>query len=129
MYQRGSGAIVNTASVAGQVGHLDHGGYVATKHALIGLTKVAGAEAAAHGVRVNAIAPGPVRTEMIEAIESMKSPDAADLERHRLLTNIPAHRYGTVDEVSAAVSFLLGNESRYINGAVLTIDGAFTAIR
>lgn len=129
MYQRGSGSVVNTASVAGQVGHLQHAGYVASKHAVVGLTKVAGAESAPHGVRVNAVAPGPVRTEMIEAIEAMKNPDDAETERQRLLTNIPAHRYGTVDEVAGAVCFLLGDESAYINGSVLTIDGGFTAIR
>ncbi len=129
MYEQGRGAVVNTASVAGLVGHIDHGAYVASKHALVGLTKVAGAEAAQHGVRVNAIAPGPTRTAMIESVEQMKSPDQADAERQRLLGNIPAHRYGTTTEVAQAVYFLLSDESAYLNGSVLTIDGAFTAIR
>jgi NAD(P)-dependent dehydrogenase (short-subunit alcohol dehydrogenase family) len=129
MYQHGQGSVVNTASVAGQVGHVEHGAYVATKHAVIGLTKVAGAESASRGVRVNAVAPGPVRTQMIEAIEAMKSPENTDLERQRLLANIPAHRYGTAAEVAQAVAFLLGPDSQYINGTVLTVDGAFTAIR
>lgn len=129
MYERGSGAIVNTASVAGLVGHLEHAGYVASKHAVLGLTKVAGAESAPYGVRVNAIAPGPIRTGMIAAIEAMKNPGEADLERQRLLGNIPAHRYGTEEEVAKAAEFLLGDASEYLNGSVLTIDGAFTAIR
>ncbi|SBW22293.1 Levodione reductase [Candidatus Protofrankia californiensis] len=124
-----SGSIVNMASVAGLVGHVDHGGYVVSKHAVVGLTRVAGAEAAPFGVRVNAVAPGPVRTAMIEAIEEMKSPLDAELERSRLLANIPAGRYGTVEEVAKAVRFLLMGESTYLNGSVLTIDGGFTAIR
>jgi NAD(P)-dependent dehydrogenase (short-subunit alcohol dehydrogenase family) len=129
MYERGSGAVVNTASVAGLVGHVDHAGYVASKHGIVGLTKVAGAEAAAYGVRVNAVAPGPVHTEMMDAIEAMKSPEDADVERQRLLQNIPAHRYGTVTDVAAVVLFLLIGESNYLNGATITVDGAFTAIR
>ena len=129
MYERGFGAVVNTASVAGLVGHVDHAGYVASKHGIVGLTKVAGAEAAAYGVRVNAIAPGPVHTGMMDAIEAMKSPEDADVERQRLLKNIPAHRYGTVTDVAALALFLLIGESHYINGATITVDGAFTAVR
>jgi NAD(P)-dependent dehydrogenase (short-subunit alcohol dehydrogenase family) len=129
MYERGSGAVVNTASVAGLVGHIDHAGYVASKHGIVGLTKVAGAEAAAYGVRVNAVAPGPVHTQMMDAIEAMKSPEDADVERQRLLQNIPAHRYGTVTDIAAVVLFLLIGESNYLNGATITVDGAFTAIR
>ncbi|MEP7021202.1 MAG: SDR family oxidoreductase [Pseudonocardiales bacterium] len=129
MYERRAGAVVNTTSVAGQVGHLGHAGYVASKHAVVGLTKVAGAEAAPYGVRVNAVAPGPVRTDMIESIEAMKSPGDNDAERRRLLANIPAHRYGTAEEVASAVTFLLSGEAHYLNGTVLTIDGAFTAVR
>ncbi len=129
MYERGSGAIVNTASVAGLVGHVDHAGYVASKHGIVGLTKVAGAEAAAYGVRVNAVAPGPVHTDMMDEVEAMKSPGDADVERERLLQNIPAHRYGTVTDIAAVVSFLLIGESNYLNGSTIIVDGAFTAIR
>ncbi len=129
MYERGSGSVVNMASVAAAVGHLDHGGYVASKHAVAGLTKVAGAESAGQGVRVNCVAPGPVRTDMIAAIEAMKSPDDADIERQRLMAVIPAHRYGTADEVASAIAFLLSDDSAYMNGSTLTVDGAFTAIR
>ena len=75
MYQRGSGVVVNTASVAGLVGHVDHAAYVASKHGIVGLTKVAGAEAAPYGVRVNAVAP--VHTEMMDVVEAMKSPGDA----------------------------------------------------
>ena len=82
-----------------------------------------------HGVRVNALCPGPVRTAMIESIERMKSPEDSDRERERLLGNIPAHRYGTVEEVAEAAAFLLIGPSEYINRAAITIDGGFTAIR
>lgn len=129
MYEQGSGSIVNAASVAGLVGHLAHGGYVASKHAVVGLTKVAGAEAAPHGVRVNAVAPGPTDTPMMASIEAMKSPGEAEVERSRLLDNIPAHRYASVDDIAAAVEFLLRGDSSYLNGSVLTVDGGFTAIR
>ena len=129
MYERGSGSIVNLASVAGAVGHVDHAGYVASKHAVAGLTKVAGAESAGKGVRVNCVAPGPVRTDMIAAIEAMKSPEDADVERRRLIEAIPAHRYGTAHEVASAIMFLLSDDSAYMNGSTLTVDGAFTAVR
>lgn len=129
MHARRHGSVVNTASVAGLVGHVDHGAYVASKHAVVGLTKVAGAESAPYGVRVNAICPGPVRTAMIESIERMKSPEDSARERDRLLANIPAHRYGTVEEIAEAALHLLIGPSDYLNGSTITVDGGFTAIR
>lgn len=129
MLNRGSGAVVNTASVAGIVGHAQHAGYVASKHAVVGLTAVAAAEVAGHGIRVNAICPGPTDTPMMTSIEAQKSPQHPDTERHRITANIPAGRYGDVAEIAAAVLFLLSPAATYINGVALPVDGAFTAVR
>lgn len=129
MYAQKSGAVVNTASVAGQVGHLLHGAYGASKHAVIGLTRIAAGESGPHGVRVNALAPGPIQTNMISQVEAMKSPENADLERQRFLGIIPAQRYGTPDEVGRTVAFLIGPESEYINGTIVNVDGGFAALR
>lgn len=66
---------------------------------------------------------------MIDSIERMKSREESDRERERLLGNIPVHRYGTVEAVAEAASFLLIGKSEYINGFAITIDGGFAAIR
>lgn len=129
MISRGSGAVVNTASVAGLVGHAQHAGYVASKHAVVGLTAVAAAEVAVHGVRVNAVCPGPTDTPMIRCIEAQQSPASPGAERQRITANIPAGRYGDVDEVATAVLFLMSRAASYINGVALPVDGAFTAVR
>ena len=92
------------ATARASAGHVDHCGYVASKHA-VSLTRVAGAESAPHGVRVNARCPGPIHTAMIESIERIKSLEESDRERERLRGNIPAHRYGTVEGVAEAAAF------------------------
>ncbi len=129
MHRQRSGSVVNMASVTGLVGQPDHAAYAASKHAVVGLTRVAGGESAPFGVRVNALAPGPIQTDLLARVEAMKSPNDPGTERSRLVESIPAHRYGTVDEVAAAACFLLGPGSAYVNGSVLAVDGGFTAMR
>ncbi|WP_432284923.1 SDR family oxidoreductase [Aminobacter sp. BA135] len=111
----GGGAIVNISSVAGMRGSRTCMAYSATKWALRGMTKCAALELAPAGVRVNSIHPGWVDTEMLLA------EDPSDRERQYAL--IPLKRAGTVDEVADLVLFLLSNESRYITGAEIAIDG------
>ena len=115
MLDGGGGAIVNMASTAGleAVGGL--AAYVASKHGIVGLTKVAALEYAARGVRVNVVAPGPIRTEqLIRAGERALQGAAAAM---------PMRRVGEPEEVASAVAWLCGEGASFITGAVVPIDG------
>ncbi|KQV85992.1 glucose 1-dehydrogenase [Pelomonas sp. Root1237] len=122
MLAQGSGAIVNLSSVAGLIGFAGASVYVASKHAVEGLTKSAALEGAAAGVRVNAVAPGPVQTDMMERFLG-RSEDA----KAGLLAAIPAKRAGTVDEIAQTIVFLASDKARYLTGQSLAVDGGFTA--
>ena len=115
MLASGGGAIVNMASTAGldAVGGL--AGYVSAKHGVIGLTKVAALDYAAEGIRVNAIAPGPILTERLEAA-------GEEMQRQAGMA-MPMRRIGTPAEVAAATVWLCSDQASYITGATLTIDG------
>ncbi|MBW8760571.1 MAG: SDR family oxidoreductase, partial [Burkholderiales bacterium] len=122
MLAQGSGAIVNLSSVAGQIGFAGASVYVASKHAVEGLTKSAALEGAAAGVRVNAVAPGPVQTDMMERFLG-RSEDA----KAGLLAAIPAKRAGSVDEIAQTIVFLSSDKARYLTGQSVAVDGGFTA--
>jgi NAD(P)-dependent dehydrogenase (short-subunit alcohol dehydrogenase family) len=123
-----SGAVVNTASVAGLVGTPGMAPYVASKHAVIGLTKSAAGEVARHGVRVNAVCPGPIDTRMIHSIEAQIDPaDPAAVEA-RYQAALPLGRYGTAEEVANVVLFLCSDLASNINGAQYVIDGGRTSV-
>src|ERR1700754_1673310 len=106
MLRQKRGAIVNTASVAGLVASPGMPAYVASKHAVIGLTKTAAGEVARSGVRVNAVCPGPIDTRMIHSLESMLDPTDPTSIGDRYQSNIPIGRYGTAEEVANVVQFL-----------------------
>jgi NAD(P)-dependent dehydrogenase (short-subunit alcohol dehydrogenase family) len=125
--QRG-GAVVNTASVAGLVGTPGMSPYVASKHAVIGLTKVAAGEVARQGIRVNAICPGPVDTRMIHSLESQLDPANPDAIGQRYKSGIPSGRYTTPEEIAEIVVFLCSDRSGNVNGAQWVVDGARTAV-
>ena len=128
MLAQKSGAVVNTASVAGLVGTPGMSAYVASKHAVIGLTKSAAGEVARAGVRVNAVCPGPIDTRMIHSIEAQINPaDPAAVEKsyHAAL---PLGRYGTADEIANLVLFLCSDYASNINGAQYVADGGRTSI-
>jgi meso-butanediol dehydrogenase/(S,S)-butanediol dehydrogenase/diacetyl reductase len=118
------GAIVNTASGAALVGSPGIGGYVASKHALLGLTRTAALESAAREIRVNAICPGPVDGRMMRSIEHGLDPDAAP---HSFAPSIPMRRYARPEEIAETVRFLLSPAASYITGAAIAIDGGLTA--
>jgi NAD(P)-dependent dehydrogenase (short-subunit alcohol dehydrogenase family) len=121
------GAIVNTASVAGLVASPGMSAYVASKHAVIGLTKTAAGEVARSGVRVNAVCPGPIDTRMIHSVESMLNPMDPGSIGSRYQSNIPIGRYGTSEEVANVVLFLCSDLASNITGAQYVVDGGRTA--
>ena len=127
MIRQGQGSVVNTASVAGLVGSPGMPAYVASKHAVIGLTKTASGEVARSGVRVNCICPGPIDTRMIHSLEAMLNPSDPDSIGSRYQSTIPIGRYGTAEEVANLVLFLSSSLASNITGAQYVVDGGRTA--
>lgn len=114
------GAIVNTASLAGVLGNPRRNAYAASKAALISLTKSLATEWAGRGIRVNAIAPGYVRTPMVAELERSGKADLALVRRR-----IPMGRMGRADEMAAVIGFLASDAARYVTGSVVAVDGGW----
>ncbi|MEU6311930.1 SDR family NAD(P)-dependent oxidoreductase [Streptomyces sp. NPDC047014] len=121
MLTHGHGTIVNTSSTAGLVATPVSAPYIASKHAIIGLTKAAANEYAQHNIRINAIAPGTTHTPMTTPWLN-NNPHI----KHTLLTNNPLPRMATPHEIAQAALFLTTHQSTYIIGTTLTIDGGWT---
>ncbi|MGD9691646.1 MAG: SDR family NAD(P)-dependent oxidoreductase [Phycisphaerales bacterium] len=119
MVKQGKGVILNTSSVAGHVGLAGAGVYVASKHAVEGLSKSAALELAKSGVRVNCVAPGPIVTPMLDR--------ASGGDRSVLQNIVPMARLGETQEISGAVLWLASDEASYITGQSLVIDGGIVA--
>ncbi|RDW77730.1 NAD(P)-binding Rossmann-fold containing protein [Coleophoma cylindrospora] len=111
------GSIVNASSIAGIIGMEKNGAYIASKHAVVGLTRASAKELGPRGIRVNAIAPGPIDTPMVR-----KSKDTAKETDFR---NIPLGREGESSEVAELLAWLLCDGSSYISGTVQSIDGGW----
>jgi 3-oxoacyl-[acyl-carrier protein] reductase len=122
MLAQGGGAIVNVASVAAGRGAPGRAAYAASKAALVSLTKTAAVEWAGRGVRVNAVAPGYVETDLIRRFVAEKRLDLAPI-----LARTPAGRLAGAEEVAEAIVFLASPEASYVNGTVLHVDGGFDA--
>jgi 3alpha(or 20beta)-hydroxysteroid dehydrogenase len=128
MKEQGSGAIVNTASMAGIRGSATFAPYVASKHAVIGLTRSAALEGAPFGIRVNAVAPGHINTRMGRDLTVQINPADPESVYRQTAARVPlGKRYGTAQEVAACVSWLLSDEASYVSGSTQLIDGALNA--
>ena len=127
MLDNGRGAIVNTASIAGMLGSPGMPAYVASKHAVMGLTKCAAGETSRHGVRVNAVCPGPIDTRMVKDLATQMNPDNPGKVRDSYESAIPIGRYGTAEEVANVVIFLCSDLASNVTGAQYTVDGGRTA--
>jgi NAD(P)-dependent dehydrogenase (short-subunit alcohol dehydrogenase family) len=123
MLEAGSGSIINVASIAGLAGVSDRAAYNASKHGLIGLTRTLAAEWGGRGVRVNAVCPGWVKTEMDAADQAGGSYTDADIT-----ARVPMGRFASPGDIAHAIAFLADErESGFINGQALAIDGGWTA--
>jgi meso-butanediol dehydrogenase / (S,S)-butanediol dehydrogenase / diacetyl reductase len=126
MLDRGSGVIINVASVAGTVGMRARAAYCASKAGLIGLTRAVAADHAADGIRSVAVCPGTVETEWVDRIvDSLPERERA---RQELAARQLDGRMGTPDEVAATIAFIASPGGRFINGAVVVVDGGMTAV-
>jgi len=122
MLDQGGGAIVNCSSVAGVIGFPGIGIYSASKHAVIGLTKAAALEYSAQGIRVNAVNPAVIDTEMVDRLA-----DGMNMKKDDLTTFHPIGRLGRVEEVAEAVLWLCSEKASFVTGHSLMVDGGFTA--
>ena len=122
MLERDGGSIVNCSSVAGLVGFASIPAYTASKHGVIGLTRTAALEYAEQGIRVNAVCPGVIDTEMVERFTGQQ-PDA----EAALLATEPLGRFGRPEEIADAVVWLCSARSSFVTGQAIAVDGGFVA--
>jgi NAD(P)-dependent dehydrogenase (short-subunit alcohol dehydrogenase family) len=122
MLKNGGGAIVNTSSIAGHVGMAQVSIYIASKHAVEGLTKSVALEYAQQNIRINAVAPAAIETEMVDRFAGQEGE-----MREYLKTLHPMRRMGSAQEIADAVLFLSSSQSSFITGASLAIDGGWLA--
>jgi NAD(P)-dependent dehydrogenase (short-subunit alcohol dehydrogenase family) len=121
MLAQGHGSIVNVSSAYGHIGAAGAAVYVGSKHAVEGFTKSAALESATSGIRVNAIAPGPVDTGMLTRFTGNEQNKAA------LVATVPVGRMGRSEEIASAIVFLGSDAASYMTGQIMTVDGGVTA--
>jgi NAD(P)-dependent dehydrogenase (short-subunit alcohol dehydrogenase family) len=119
MLKNGGGAIVNASSIAGVKAVPGFSPYIATKHAIVGLTRAAALDYAQQGIRINAVAPGPIETRMVM--------DASGGDPDVFAAFVPMGRIGQPEEVAEAVLWLMSEQASYVSGHVLSVDGAWAA--
>lgn len=124
MRRTGGGVIVNTSSGSGALGQPLSSEYVASKHAVLGLTRAASTEASLTGVRVNAIMPGMVETPMV--LERLNHPDFKAL-REKMLDRHSLGRFAQPEDIASVARFLLSDQSSFVNGATIPVDGGYSA--
>jgi len=121
------GSIINTASNAAYIGSAGMAGYIASKHAVAGLTKTAALEVAASGIRVNAVAPAAIDTQMLFDIQTNISPENPDIAGEAIKQGIPIGRFGTPREVAQIVYFLASDVASFVTGSLYNVDGGMQA--
>ncbi|MBY0096221.1 SDR family NAD(P)-dependent oxidoreductase [Mesobacillus maritimus] len=123
MTKQGYGSVINTSSVSGLHGSKRLSPYIASKHAVVGLTKAAAIEVAKTNVRVNSVHPSPVNTSMARDLE-----EGLNVDEERLAKTIPLRRYGQSSDIANLVLFLASDESSFITGAQYRADGGMGAM-
>ncbi len=121
------GSIIITSSVAGQWGWANLSAYVTSKHAVVGLMRVAALEGAPNNIRVNSVHPGPVENRMMRSVEDQFSPGQGDQAKGQFEQMIPIGRYATNTDVANLVLFLSSPEGAYLNGGQFNVDGGMSA--
>jgi len=122
MLAQGSGSIINISSTFGHNGGAGASVYVASKHAVEGLTKSAALEASAFGVRLNAVAPGPIDTDLLNRFAG------SDERKAGLIAGVPLKRLGRPEEIAESIVFLSSDHASFITGATIAVDGGKTAL-
>ena len=125
MYGAGTGSVGNCSSVAGLTGAPGLLPYIASKHAVLGMTRTAALEAGPQGVRVNCVNPGPIESRMMDSINTGQGD--RETMHAAIAQAIPMARYGTPEEVAGVVAFLGSDDAGYCNGGFYTVDGGMTA--
>ena len=127
MEKQGHGSIINTASNAAYIGSAGMPGYIASKHAVAGLTKTAALEVAKSGIRVNAVAPAAIDTQMLADIQNNITPDDPEVSGEAIRQGIPLGRFGAPKEVAQVVLFLASSHSSFVTGSLYNVDGGMQA--
>jgi len=127
MESQGYGNIINTASNAAYIGSAGMPGYIASKHAVAGLTKTAALETAERGIRVNAVAPAAIDTQMLADIQNNISTGDPESSAEALKQGIPLGRFGAPKEVAQVVLFLASDNSYFVTGSIYNVDGSMQA--
>jgi len=121
------GSIIVTSSVAGLRGIARSSAYSASKHAVLGLVKSVAAEVGGKGLRINAVCPSPVETNMMRSLEEGAAPGASDKAKAAFERMMLLRRYGAPEEIANMMLFLASDASSYCTGSVFTVDGGYTA--
>jgi NAD(P)-dependent dehydrogenase (short-subunit alcohol dehydrogenase family) len=123
MLQRRSGAVINTGSLGSYIGTRSLAPYTASKHAVLGLTRATALEVARKGIRINAVCPGPVDTELLRAIEAEQAPGGTEQLRQQRTASIPDGRYAQPEEVANLMVYLVSDQASHITGQGIQING------
>jgi NAD(P)-dependent dehydrogenase (short-subunit alcohol dehydrogenase family) len=123
MLQRRSGAVINTGSLGSYIGTRSLAPYTASKHAVLGLTRATALEVARKGIRINAVCPGPVDTELLRAIEAEQASGGTEQLRQQRTASIPDGRYAQPEEVANLMVYLVSDQASHITGQGIQING------